>query len=146
MPLMCDPESTFDYVLETDRQKPKEHRPVFVITYLSGRKWKEIARLNDDFDESDDSCAMLDMAYKMLKVGLVNWKNLTGPKGEVIPFDLDKLEDILTMNETIELMRAITSQGVTVDDKKKLESQSGSNTEQSAQVVQAPQSAKINRP
>ena len=146
MPLTCNPDSTYDIVLEVDKDKESDKQSVFIFQYLTGRRWKEVANLSDSFEDAKGGAAMLDLAFKLIKVGLIGWKNLTNPKGDEIPFDLDELDDILTMSEATEMMQAVVSQGVTVEDKKKLESQSDSNTERSAETVQAPQSAKINRP
>jgi len=145
MPLTCDPDSTYDVVLEIDKDKEPDKQPKFIFQYLTGRKWKEVANLSDAFDEAKGGAAMLDLAFDTIKVALIGWKNLTNSKGEDIPFNLNELDNILTMTEATELMQAAVSQNVTVEDKKKLESQSDSSTEQSAATVQAPQSAKINR-
>jgi hypothetical protein len=146
MPLTCNPDSTYDVVLECDKHKEPDNQPAFVFQYLTGRKWKEVANLSDSFESASGGAAMLDLAFDTIKIALVGWKNLTNSKGEEIPFNLNELDNILTMTEATELMQAAVSQNVTVDDKKKLESQSDSSTEQSAVIVQAPQSAKINRP
>jgi len=146
MPLTCNPDSTYDIVLSTDKDKEPADQPAFVFQYLTGRKWKQVANLSDEFESANSGADMLDLAFDAIKISLIGWKNLTDPQGNEIPFDLSILDDILTMTEATELMQAVVSQNVTVDDKKKLESQSGSNMEPSALIVEAPQSAKINRP
>ena len=144
MPLILDPESTFEVVLDYDKKKDKENQPVFVFEYLSARQWKKLAELNDKFfsftkEKADDA---LDVPFEAIRLTIAGWQNLKDPEGEPIDFDTEKLEDILTTAEAIELMIAATQQTPNIEDKKKLDSPSDSSTKQSAKTVAGQQIAK----
>lgn len=138
MPLVLEPDSTYEYVLSNDAGKPKEKQPTFIFKYLSSRKWRELARLSDKFDKDtagDEGDAAMDAVFEAIKMALVGWRNMTWPDGKEVEFDPDKLEDILMPDEAIELMQAAVSQLPTAEDKKKLDSRSTSSTDRSARTA-----------
>jgi hypothetical protein len=135
MPLVLEPDSHYDYVLDCDKSKPKEKQPTFIFRYLSSRKWREVAQLSDSFDKDDSGEAAIDAVFKAIKKTLAGWRDMNGPDGEEIEFNADKLEDIVTPAEAMELLRAAVSQMPTAEDKKKLDSQSTSGTDRSAKTA-----------
>ena len=132
MPLILEPDSHYDYVLDCDAGKPKEKQPTFIFRYLSCRKWKEVAGLSDSFDEDDSGEDAIDAVFEAINRSLTGWRNMSGPDGKEIEFDAGKLEDIVTPSEAMDLLKAAVSQMPTVDDKKKFDSQSTSSTARSA--------------
>lgn len=136
MPLILNPDSTYDVVLSTDRDKPAGEQPVFVFQYLSGRKWKKIAELSDAFDDSKNSFDTINLAFDAIRVGLTGWRNMIDPSGTEIPYDPKLLDEILTPDEAVELMQAAVSQGPSLEDKKKLDLPSDSDTEKSVEAAE----------
>jgi len=127
MPIAINPDSTFKYVLFSDRGK--ENKPAFILRYLTSRQWRKIAKMSEDFETSGGAEKVLDKALDVIKSCLVGWENMS------IEFNFDKIEDILVPVEITELMQAAISQMPTVEDKKKLDSQSPSDTGSSAANV-----------
>lgn len=145
MPLVLEPDSTYEYVLSCDKSKPEEKQPTFIFKYLSSRKWREVAKLSDTFDKDDSGETAIDAVFEAIKKTLTGWKNMNEPNGQEIKFDAGKLEDIVTPSEAMELLRAAVSQMPTVDDKKKFDSQSTSNTARSAKNVKDRKTAEKNQ-
>jgi hypothetical protein len=145
MPLVLEPDSTYEYVLSCDAHKPKEEQPTFIFKYLSSRKWREVAKLSDTFDKDDAGNAAIDAVFEAIQKTLAGWRNMIEPNGKEIEFDAKKLEDIVTPAEAMELLRASVSQMPTVEDKKKLDSQSTSSTARSATRVKGGKTARKNR-
>lgn len=138
MPLVCEPNATFDYVLECDRDKPLESRPTFVFRYLNCRKWRELAAISDSLGSGKSGPEVMDICLKVITEIITDWRNITDANGQELPYNPDNLADILTMSEVQEMMLAgITQQSVSDEDKKKSESQSVSKLEPSAKTVQA---------
>lgn len=117
MPILLSPKQTYKYTLVSDKES--ENPPVFILKCLSKGAWREIAALSDTFDASANSTESLDVVDKILAVGVIGWENVN-ENGAPIKFSLDKLDEILTVSESIELMMAIVNQSPTIDDKKKL--------------------------
>ena len=145
MPLVLEPDSTYEYVLTNDAGKPKEKQPTFIFRYLSSRKWREVADLSDSFDKDDSGNAAMDAVFEAIKKTLAGWRNMTEPDGRPVDFDIEKLEDIVTPGEAMELLRAAVSQMPTVDDKKKLDSPSTSSTDRSARSAKGRKNARKSR-
>ncbi len=104
MPLALDPKARITLVLDSDKDKPAAKQPGFVYAFLTGRRWRDVARAVDGFDEGDGMEAGLDRIYTAASVNLIGWRNLIDPQtGEEIPFDPANLEEILTPQEAIEL-------------------------------------------
>lgn len=144
MPLILDPEATFEVVLDYDKKKDKKVRPVFVFKYLSARQWKKLAEIHDNFIEWSKigTDSILNHTFEGLRMVMVDWRNMKTAKGESIEFDMEKLEDMLTPSEADELLIAAVQQAPSVEDKKKLDLPSDSSTEQSARPAKESQTAK----
>lgn len=119
MPLVLEPEHTFKVVLESDKEKPEDKRPYFEFPYLSGRKWKEIARKAQAVRKSKTGEEAIDAVFELIRIGLVGWGNMTDPKtGKEIPFDKKELDSILTLKEANELLVKFRNQDVEAADLK----------------------------
>lgn len=136
MPLVLEPDSHYEYVLENDKAKPKEKQPTFIFKYLNSRKARELAKLSDKFqkDDAPDDAAM-DAVYEAIKIALVGWRNMAWPDGKELEFNPEILDEILTLSESIELLYAAGDQFPTFEDKKKLDSPSTSSTARSARTA-----------
>ncbi len=136
MPLLLDANSTFPIVLKTDEDKTRDIQPRFIARVFSKRKWKEVATLSDRFEEAAGGADVMVVVTAIFEQGLVGWENMIDPEtGEEIQFSLDRAEDILTSLEAVELMQKIVAQRITLPDKKKLGSLSGSDTGKAANPV-----------
>ncbi len=137
MPLATHPNATYETVLSTDAHLPKNKQPVFVFRYLSIIDWQGIAKLNDKFDTAANTAEMIDLAFQVIGKTLCDWRNMKTAAGKLIAYDPKKLKSMVTLQETTELMLAAVAQRPSVEEKKKLDSQSDSSTEQSAKTAKA---------
>lgn len=127
MPLAVDTQATFDFVFKSDKDKPEADRPALVFRYLSARNY---TRVLDLFEASAKAATDEEMVAKIIegaRIALAGWKNL----GE---FDANRLDEVLTMLEVVELRDSLLSSMVASEaDKKKCVSQpqstSGSSVE-----------------
>ena len=142
MPLALDPEQTLKIILDSDKDKEASVQPLFVYRYLTGRQWREVGRTRDTLESAKNADEVADKVYLIASTGLVGWENMVDPtNGKPIEFDTDRLEDIIGLHEAQELIVKILQQSPTMEDKKKLESQSDCSTEQSATNVEDKPSA-----
>lgn len=107
MPLALDPQKTHKIVLSSDEDKPADIQPAFIVKYLTGREWLELAELDDQLTTITGSVASGKHSFMMAKKFLIDWENMVEPDGTIIPFDLDKLEDICGLMEVVELGQKI---------------------------------------
>ena len=145
MPLALEPSERFEIVLESDKDKPRETQPRFYYRYLTGRQWRAVARRQDELEGLGSGEAVADATYESAKTGLVGWENMTTPvdtryvaAGGDFPFDPDNLEDVIGLVEAQELIAKLLRQIPDAADKKKLESPSVSDSEQSVKTVEVP--------
>ena len=121
MPIMCDPESDFSIVLESD--KGKDNPPTFRYRPLSAREWKEVGAVYDKMNSGSVTAIgdQIDIIVKAVSIGLIGWENVTDRDGNKIEFDLQQIDTFLTPLEmSTDLMQKILSSGMTeADDKKK---------------------------
>ena len=98
------PGQTFTIVLETDKHKPEKERPCFEFRYLSSRDWQQV--LEDEGMESPLTDAQTTKTnFELLSFFLVGWDNMRDPAtGKKIPFDSQKINQIVTPDEADELM------------------------------------------
>ena len=121
MPILSDPDQTFAVVLERDKDMPEATRPAFYAKACSARQQREMYKLLDKFDEVvaagviDDT---FDEAFRQLADRLVGWKNIS-LNGQPCPFDLEKLEDVITLEESIEILGLIRSNQYVQEGEKK---------------------------
>lgn len=87
MPVAPNPNSTFDYVLKCDRDKPVEDQTVFKLSVLNAAEYAEI----------EDSTVVGDREHgfrtqsgstilRVLRLGLRGWSNLRNEEGEEVTF------------------------------------------------------------
>lgn len=145
MPLATRPNQTYEIVLSTDAGLPKEKQPVFIFRFLSIEEWEEIAKLDTAFEVSVDPVTMIDMAFQAIEKTLCGWRNMKKASGDEIPYDPKKLKSMVTLQEATELMQAAVAQRPSLEDKKKFDLQSGSDTEESVKAAKEPASAETNQ-
>ena len=135
MPLAIDPNETFELVLESDKDKPRESQPRFIYRHLTCRQWMNVAKFRDNLEILKGNKATLDDMVDKVKetatTNLIGWVNMIGPDGMMIPFDLAKFEDIIGLDEANELIIRLEEHRLMPKHKKKLDSQSASGTVES---------------
>ena len=142
MPLALDPNQTCMIVLESDQDKPKADQPYFTYRFLTGRQCFQINDALDKIESVKDS-EVFKTIYSSAATGLVGWGNMIAPAtGAEIAFDAEKLDDIVSISEALELCKTITQQFLSRADKKKLNSPSGSASASAAKTVRARKNAK----
>jgi len=131
MPLALEPNETFEIILESDKDKPRESQPRFIYRHLTCRQWRQIARLQDELEQQKNADAVMDKIYGAAITGLIGWVNMTDPQSGPILFDIKKLEDIIGLTEAQELIVKLLNKRPTLVDKKKLDLPSVCDTEAS---------------
>ena len=129
MPIICDPTQTFKVVLAADENK--DPQPAFLCRTLTMRQWREAAKLHDAAYRADtkDPDVVADAVLAALRPLIVGWENVSDPDKKEIPFAFEKIEDVLIIDEAFELLsKAWKGQKPTVDEQKKSDSPSGTNT------------------
>ncbi len=137
MPLALEPNETFEIILESDKDKPRETQPRFIYQYLTCRQWRQIARVQDEIEQQKDADAIMDKIFSAATTNLIGWVNMVHPQSGPIPFDANKLEDLVGLAEAQELIVKLISQRPSPEDKKKLDLQPGSDTEVSVKGAKA---------
>ena len=131
MPLAIDPEARVPYVLESDRGKEKP--PKFFLRPLTVRQFRVANSIDERMNAAEDSVTVL---MDGVRAGLVGWENITNVSGQPIPYDPEALEDVLSMTEAVELMRAVQTAGkLDASEKKVSDSLPCSNTDNSADTA-----------
>lgn len=122
MPVSADPNATFKVSLKCDQHLPQAERPWFELKYMVARKLRKAL---DELDERLMAAVeMKDLPekgiyFEYVRIGLVRWGNLKDPAtGEAVSFDIDKLDDYLTIAEIRELRDYFISQGFGLDERK----------------------------
>ena len=142
MPLALEPNETFELILESDKDKPREIQPRFIYRHLTCRQHRYIAKFRERLEElkKDASTAidnMMDEIKKTATINLAGWVNMNDADGKPIPFDIEKFEDIVGLAEANELIFKLEDYRLLPVDKKKLDSPSDLDTEASAKDVKA---------
>lgn len=128
MPIATDPKATFNYVLDSDREKPEKGQPTFILKVLSASKTREAIQMNERLTGTESEVAQFDLIFDVIMLGVIGWRNMSMGNGQ-LTFDRENLLAVLTLAEATELMQAIVHQEIALEDKKKLEPQSQSGTE-----------------
>lgn len=132
MSLAADPQKTFSCVLPSDQHLPPEKQPKFYFRFMTCRQWSEFIELRNQVSKAKTDKEIVNIALTVIKKNLAGWENVNSTENKNIKFDLDKLVDILSNDDLYELMVIQSVQGVTIDDKKKLELPLPSDTDNSA--------------
>lgn len=137
MPKRMDPNSFDEIFLDSDAHISAADRPVFMVKTFTGREQLEYASLTDQLNQSDSNLASFKIMFRLLGMFIIGWRNMSdGPGGETIPFDVERLPDIIDAEEAIELMKkhsALT--GVSTEDLGKSESASSCSMDGCAATV-----------
>lgn len=124
MPLASDPDATFEFSLELDKDKPPASRPVFICRFMSSRKRREYVRLRSEMmialtTPSDDAGRRaFELAVQAIRLVVVDWRNFYWPPGftdikganiggQQAMFTDDAVTDILTDMEIAELLGSL---------------------------------------
>ena len=145
MPIATDPENTFKIVLEGD--KGKEPEPGFVYRHLTARQWGKVCDAHQNLEKCKDDQEIIDLVFGVCRIGLVGWENIIEPAtGKPMPFEPDRLEDVLAITEATELMVMVRASGILgADCKKKFDLLSASGTARSVKTAKVKRRAKTRR-
>ena len=138
MPLATDPNQTFKIVLKSD--KGKDNPPAFIYQFSSCRELRKANEYYKKLMAAKTDKALDDTGQKklfeLLKKKLVGWENMT------VKYNPLELESLLTLPEAFELFFRMLEQHPTLDDKKKLDSQSQCSSGKSAKAAKGRKIAK----
>lgn len=135
MPLATNPNAIYELVLDSDKDIDKKERPKFLYRYLTGSQQIELTVLMDKIEDTGTGEYALNQIFKAASIGLIGWDNIRDDRGELIPFAIDKLKDVVGMMEAIELSRKVLEQRPTLNELKNSELQLPSDTEAAANDV-----------
>jgi len=106
-------------VLKSDKEKPKSKQPSFEFRILTAREWQSIADLVDSLSGVETGKEAINKIFEVLRKGLVGWNCMWDEKTQkCLPYEPEKLEDILTLGEAQELMVRFRNQNFEADDEK----------------------------
>ena len=113
MPLSLEPDLTLDIVLDTDKDKPKNVRPVFYSKSLNMRKQSILASEIDAAWEGKTADEVYAATCELLKKYIIGFSNM----GQYA-FGTD-YQEFLSHEEAREILRKVLiNQHVTPDEKK----------------------------
>jgi len=141
MPVLMRKDATFKYVLKGDRKLPEKDQPHFLFRAISGRQFIEITAMSDEVDDARDgktemsSAQLVEKMFEVVRKGLIGWSGMKDADGKAGPYESERLPDLVTIDELMELKRAMLAGPVTADDLKKSESQSPSSSDDSASTA-----------
>jgi hypothetical protein len=132
-------------VLKGDRDT--ENPPAFICKHRSLRQSKEFITLEKkQKDAGDDADKLFEIYIELLVLGIFGWENM----GRDFPADKtglsEMLIDLLSVEETVELMEVIINDGVTSEDKKKSGSPSQLDTAADVKTAKESETAKPSPP
>ena len=114
MPIFLEPDQSFSVVLESDKTKPIETRPVFLVKSQSMRNQRKILEVIDIIYKKDVTVdEIFSATIEQLKRVVCGWSNM----GQ--PFNVDVLEDVLTLTEARELLMLVAYNQRMDDSEKK---------------------------
>lgn len=103
--IALDPNETYRYSHEVYAGRPEDERPTFIVRYMTARERSAYAAgLDKIIDIGTASPAGIEAAVATLAVPLCGWENITATNGDPVPFDPDKLPDVLTDEELADLL------------------------------------------
>ncbi len=137
-----DTGDTYELILHAD--KDKDSPRVFVFKNMTCRQWKQAKAVWDVYVDSGE----VDDALQCARLGLVDWRGVEF-EGKDLLFNLDDLDIAVSDKGAIELpLKMLQMNGLSADQKKKLEQQwaSGQDSSQAAESAEALESAKTSQP
>ncbi len=115
MPIQLEPDQAFEIVLDSDKSKPSESRPLFIVKSQSMRGQRRLIKTLDRILEDGFSTdTLFTETASALSDVLLGWKNMNG-----IEYSADKIEDVLAYSEARELLRKVVFNSRVSDDEKK---------------------------
>lgn len=118
MPIAMHPNKKFRIVLECD--KNMDPAPCFVYPYLTGAQQESLVETYNRIDDTSDQTSNFNRTFEAAGRHLLGWENLTDADGNAIPFAADRLKEVVSVMEAIELINKLfNQQSLTLDDKKK---------------------------
>ncbi len=105
-----------------------DNPPTFLFPCLNGRQQREVLLFKEGMGKGKTLGRLADFDALFAKVDsyLLGWENLD------VEYGKDKLMDVISYPECLELLAMLTYQGPSIAAKKKSKSQSPSGTEKSA--------------
>jgi len=117
MPAALEPGQIYRVSLIVDSKK--DPKPAFLFPYLSGRQQRKLLVVYEQIGQTAmASAAGMDALYNLLREYLLGWEYITCPSGEMMEFDLDSLEDVLSLTEAMELVNRLLLQMPSAEEKK----------------------------
>lgn len=127
MPIALAKGDTFKVSLRSDqsnKEVPVEQKPRFEFNFLTGRQQRKLAEQLDQFTVGLGNVETIDKVFKILGDYIVGWENIIDPTtNKPIPFDKNKIMDVLRFQEANELLYAIFGFVPELEMLKNLESQ-----------------------
>ena len=99
MPLAIDPNETFEVVLKSDQDKPRDEQTIFYFRYMSAREFIRTAAIGDMSREDQEALGTAELVKRIFAAIHVNLQGFIGPyieKGS-------DMEDAITTHEAWEL-------------------------------------------
>ena len=97
MPRLLDPDSNFDAVLESDKERTPT--PTFTFKALSKKRFVHIVDAYESLEDIDGDVDKVNAIFDFVREGLIGWRNMGGKE-----FDPAALDDLLTIGEGVELL------------------------------------------
>jgi len=114
MAMVLRPGQIFEAAMTADENLPAEQQAKFSLRAGSGREQLELA---DELAQvgQDDVAKRIRVAFAAIRRHLVGWKNVRDADGRPVPFDADKIEDVLSWQQAAELAYEVVY-GLSADD------------------------------
>lgn len=119
MPIALEPGRRFPVVLERD--KSKSPTPTFFAKSLSMREQQQLADVIDGIEGQERTSRQLFKEHiEALQSVLVDWSHMLDEvTGEMIQFDVSRINGLLDLNEARQLLRKVLLNGhVSLEEKK----------------------------
>ena len=105
MPRCLEPGLRLPIVLDWDKDKPADKRPTFYTRAYSMRQSEALGTLLDSIGPNQTSKEYHESLFAILKEIIVGWEHMSNGDGKDIPFDVERLPDILERDEANEIIR-----------------------------------------
>jgi len=142
VPIGTRPNKNWEYILESDKDLPKDEQPVFICRYISLGGSEDglnliVSMTSLDDDNLNAMPELIKQISGIISDNLVGWRNMNGLEFPDTKAQVKSIvRDMLSLEEAIELAGAISKQGFDSEDKKKSESPSPLDTEPSAKTAE----------
>jgi len=134
MPIACDPERRVAFSLTLDKAEQGESAPIFYARFITCRQRMRMVELNREAIDADSDADGQAKVLEALSIILTGWEKLVDQDNRPVPFEMDRLLDVLTDIELWELFMASMA-AVRMEERelKKSASQSLSGSAESAE-------------